>query len=458
MTKDYRLEMKLSIVKKMADGETESLKIKHRKYTLKFKQEVILYAKQNSVNAAANKFGIHRKSVQEWKQQEARLIDIQNPKKRFRLEGNGRKIKHDEVEAAVLQFFKEMRDKKLRVTRGRLRHKAREIYLNLSAGTDTEEEGQFVASEGWMTKFLDRNGLVLRRSTTVCQKPPADYIEKILKFFVYVRSLRERFKYPDNCIIACDETAIWYDALSNSTLAAKGSKEVAVRSTGHSKSRITVMLSAKGDGTKLKPYILLPRKRAMPDLVAKYGGRVDMTFEGTNWMNQELTEDYLSKVIGFPMFTPNRLLVWDSFKCHISEATKKAMKRFKVHSAVIPGGCTGFVQAPDVCWNKPFKDVYTKCYDEWLESGKQDFTAGGNPKAAPLEEIVRWVIRAWDSLSPSLIRDSFKACGLTNNLDQSEDDQILVFKEGKCCAGKLDDFSKMMQDRTADDNDQFSAH
>ena len=60
-----------------------------------------------------------------------------------------------------------------------------------------------------------------------------------------------------------------------------------------------------------------------PDLVAKYGGRVVMTFEGTNWMNQELTEDYLSKVIGFPMFTPNRLLVWDSFKCHISEATKR---------------------------------------------------------------------------------------------------------------------------------------
>ena len=75
------------------------------------------------MNAAANKFGIHRKSVQEWKKQEARLIDIQTPKKRFRLEGNGRKIKHDEVEG-VLQFFKEMRDKKLRVTRGRLRHKA----------------------------------------------------------------------------------------------------------------------------------------------------------------------------------------------------------------------------------------------------------------------------------------------------------------------------------------------
>jgi len=34
----------------------------------------------------------------------------------------------------------------------------------------------------------------------------------------------------------------------------------------------------------------------MPDLV-KYGGHVVMNFEGTNWMNQEVTEDYLSKVI-----------------------------------------------------------------------------------------------------------------------------------------------------------------
>ena len=313
-----------------------------------------------------------------------------------------------------------MREKKLCVTRGKLRHKARAIYLNQSAGTDTDDAGKFAASEGWVTKFLDRNGLVLRRSTTVCHKPPADYNEKILQFFTYVRSLRERFKYPDNCIIACDETVIWYDALFNSTVADKGSKEVAARSTGHSKTQMTVMLSAKGDGTKLKSYILLPRKRAMPDLV-KYDGRVVMKFEGTN-RNQELTEDYLSKVIGFRMSTPNWLLVWDSFKCHISEATNKAMKKLKIHSAVIPDGCAGFVQASGVCWSKPFKDVYTKCYDEWLEGGNQDFTASGNRKAAPLAEIVRWVIHAWDNLSPRMIRHSFKSCELTNNLDQSEDD------------------------------------
>lgn len=34
-------------------------------------------------------------------------------------------------------------------------------------------------SHGRMTKFLARNGLVLRRSTNVCQKLPSKYVEKI---------------------------------------------------------------------------------------------------------------------------------------------------------------------------------------------------------------------------------------------------------------------------------------
>ena len=54
-----------------------------------------------------------------------------------------------------------------------------------------------------------------------------------------------------------------------------------------------------------------------------------------------------------------------------------------------------------------------------------------------------------------MIQDSFKASGLTNNSDQS-DHQILDFKEGKCFAGNLDDFSKVMQDCIADATDQFT--
>ena len=35
-------------------------------------------------------------------------------------------------------------------------------------------------------------------------------------------------------------------------------------------------------------------------------------------------------------------------------------------------------------------------------------------------------------------------CGLTNKTDRSEDEKI-VFKDGKCCACKLDDFWKQLE-------------
>ena len=57
-------------------------------------------------------------------------------------------------------------------------------------------------------------------------------------------------------VIACDETAIWYDAISKSAVEEKGCKEASVRSTRHSKNHLNMLLAAKGNGTKLKPLIL----------------------------------------------------------------------------------------------------------------------------------------------------------------------------------------------------------
>ena len=44
-----------------------NLRVKHKKYTIKFKEEAVRYKKEHSVNKTAKKFGIHRKSVEDWK-------------------------------------------------------------------------------------------------------------------------------------------------------------------------------------------------------------------------------------------------------------------------------------------------------------------------------------------------------------------------------------------------------
>ena len=50
-----------------------------------------------------------------------------------------------------------------------------------------------------------------------------------------------------------------------------------------------------------------------------------------------------------------RLLAWDTFEAHMTEPVKKLLKEMKTDDALIPGGCTKYIQAPDVSWNKPFK-------------------------------------------------------------------------------------------------------
>ena len=179
-----------------------------------------------------------------------------------------------------------------------------------------------------------------------------------------------------------------------------------------------------------------------------------LVFQGTHRINQAITEDYLSPV----MFTPHRLLVWDSFKCHVGKDTKDSLKKLKVDQAVIPGGCTGFIQAPDVCWNKRFKASCAKSYHDWFEAGKQEYKAAGNHKSAPLEVIVGWIVKAWDSIS-NIIVNSFKVCGLTNNFDRSEDEQIIIFKDKKCCASCcLEEFWDQPDSKTPAVNIEEAGH
>ena len=43
-----------------------------------------------------------------------------------------------------------------------------------------------------------------------------------------------------------------------------------------------------------------------------------------------------------------RLLAWDSFSCHIMDAVKNKVKENNTNMVVAPGGCTKYIQAPDV--------------------------------------------------------------------------------------------------------------
>ena len=53
-----------------------------------------------------------------------------------------------------------------------------------------------------------------------------------------------------------------------------------------------------------------------------------------------------------------------------------------------------------------------------------------------------WIKKAWDSVPAELISKSFRVCGVTNALDNSQDDEIMVLKEGGILGADVDTIKK----------------
>ena len=102
---------------------------------------------------------------------------------------------------------------------------------------------------------------------------------------------------------------------------------------------------------------------------------------------------------------------------------------------IVPGGCTKYIQAPDVSWNKSFKASCTEKYDEWLAKvGIHEETAAGNLKAPPRKTILQWILDSWAELSTDVIKKSFTSCALNVPVDGSEDDATHCLKEEQPCS------------------------
>ena len=100
--------------------------------------------------------------------------------------------------------------------------------------------------------------------------------------------------------------------------------------------------------------------------------------------------------------------------------------------AMIPGGCTSLLQAPDISWNKPFKAAYASLYEEWVSSIgclESNRTEAGNPRPPSKLLLCQWVVKAWDMVDKEIIQKSFLSSALTTNLNGSDDCNIHAVKE-----------------------------
>ena len=378
---------------------------KYKKYDLKFKLSVVKYAEENSGEAAARRFSVDPKRVRDWRKSKTELQRLsEEDSNRARLPGGGRKKASEELEKNMRDWVIGKRARQERVSRKMIRTMAKKMYATVSDSRDEE----FAASAGWLNRFLPRNNFTGRRHTASAQDDAREFIEKLVKFVTFSSRMIETKKIPDRDIIAMVETAVSLDTVGSTTVETRGARSVPLETTGQEKSHMTVVLAAKADGTKLKPFVVF--KGGVKEVKAMQSiGGVVIASSKNGCMNDDLTADWLQKVVGKTTFGP-RLLVWDSDRCHIGQATKEELKRgYKITTAVIPEGCTKYIEAPEVVWNQPFKASLHESCERWM-AGNVDktFTAGGNVRAPARRLLVAWVLKAWEELDTELVKKSFK--------------------------------------------------
>ena len=135
---------------------------------MKFKQEAITFAEENGNNSAARRFGVAVKRVREWRQNKDAIVELCAKPKGSKKDGK-----------ELLEWIHGRRSRGLRVSRTLIMTKAKYIY---DKRCDASERNLFVASRGWLEKFMRRNGLSLKRRTTVAQHDPARVIDKLICF------------------------------------------------------------------------------------------------------------------------------------------------------------------------------------------------------------------------------------------------------------------------------------
>ena len=282
---------------------------KVRSYSTKYKSEAIKFAEESkSISSAAKKFNVDRKRIREWQSAKAKLQAADNKSKR--LDGGGRKPFDVGLEDELLEWIHERRSSGLRVSRAMISHKARAIHEQTCKAWQVSPS--FIASNSWVQKCLARNGLSMRRRTTESQKDTDRLIDKLIAYILQVRRQRNRHSNSHSDIIAIDETAVWRDMLSSTTVDNVGEKSILLKTTGHEKSKVSVCLTAKADGIKLKPFIVFPgAKRETKQLNEDFKNNCYVASSVNGWMNGDLTRDWVQGVLGNFSFT-RQMLAWDS--------------------------------------------------------------------------------------------------------------------------------------------------
>ncbi|KAH7959420.1 hypothetical protein HPB49_010997 [Dermacentor silvarum] len=162
--------------------------------------------------------------------------------------------------------------------------------------------------------------------------------EKVPAFHRHFLKLRDSRRYLLGQIGNADQTPVYFDMTSNTTVSVKGASDGNLLTMGNEDLRFTVKLLCFADGTKLRVYILFKRK-TMPKEILPKGVVVWVNAKG--FMTDEMVVEWYRLVwllrpgASLKREIPN-LLVLDSFWGHFTTKVQVVLQKERTDMLVIP--------------------------------------------------------------------------------------------------------------------------
>lgn len=153
------------------------------------------------------------------------------------------------METKLYGWFLKQRERNCPVNGPILQAKAKEIFKSVYPD---KEEKDFMASDGWFTKFKRRHGL---RFLKICGEILSSDTTAITQFVNQIRAKIDEMKLTNEQMYNADESALFYKLLPEKTYVAACEKTAP--GSKIQKERLTFLLCANAEGTnKIKPLII----------------------------------------------------------------------------------------------------------------------------------------------------------------------------------------------------------
>ena len=317
----------------------------------------------------------------------------------------------------------------------------------------------------WASRFRTRWGIRLRRVTRLWELSDATVVEKVKRFWQFCKWVLAT-SVGNPLWVNFDETPLWFGqyAMRSNVVHRPGEtrQPIVVRGKGSlTRKRLTVGLSISSDpafARRLPVFVVCrnPRSRKRPNSAAwrnvSVPARIALRFQKRAWMDEVLSLDYLAALVAAwadhdppgrhpPMAVEGwvdtrapLVLVWDSFRAHLTDAVKEFCRAANVRMVVVPAGMTALLQGLDTHVNKMFK---TRCRAFW----QNRLLRAENPAAVEFthQDFLDMIAQAADRALAQEMSESGGECagmnvgaasflqnGLSNPVDGSRDGAISI--------------------------------